>query len=74
MDLKVLEPVFIEMSSALTESLFEENTTPEKRIEAYQAAIDHTQKEIGDSLLGRMITSMFKWHIDQIELEIRVFN
>jgi hypothetical protein len=74
MDLKSLEPMFIEMSSQMTAEFDREGATPEERIEAYNTMIEEVRKDVGDSLLGRMLTTMFQWHIDQIKLEIRVFN
>ena len=70
-----LEPVSIAFATYLKESLNPDGDTPlDIQLSVCEELLTDVKKDLGDSLLGRMMTAMCEWQIDQIKLEMRVFN
>ena len=70
-----LEPVSIAFATYLKESLNPDGDTPlDIQLSISEELLTDVKKDLGDSLLGRMMTAMCEWQIDQIKLEMRVFN
>ena len=70
-----LEPVSIAFATYLKESLNPDGDTPlDIQLSISEELLTDVKKDLGGSLLGRMMTAMCEWQIDQIKLEMRVFN
>ena len=70
-----LEPVSIAFATYLKESLNPDGDTPlDIQLSISEELLTDVKKDLGDSLLGRMMTAMLEWQIDQIKLEMHVFN
>lgn len=75
MDLKALEPVSISFATLLKDAIDPDGDTPiDIQISMAEELLAEVKRDLGDSLLGRMMSSMCEWQIDQLKLEMRVFN
>ena len=75
MDLKALEPVSIAFATMLRESIDPDGDTPiDIQLNIAEDLLEQVKQDLGDSLLGRMMTSMWEWQIDQLKLEMHVFH